>query len=108
MSARDRAAEVAEANEIVMTLLEALPGGDTYEWEDWMVAARAVLNRRQQLDAKAAQRLQLVVAGQWLGHAADQLGGATTTVPACTEALDYLRRLGGWLADGASGEEPKP
>jgi hypothetical protein len=110
-TAKERAAEVAKANEIVMTLLEALPEGGHYEWEQWMVAARAVLNRRAQFDAKAAQRLQLVVAGQWLGHAADRLRnhfGNPLPSAELSTVLHYLTDLGEWLASETPGDEPRP
>lgn len=103
---------MAKTNEIVMAMLEAFPdGGNAYEWERWMTAARSAVQRCQQVDGKAAQRLQLVVAAQWLGHAADRIeddvkiNGDPESV---TSVLKYLRMLGGWLADGTPGDEPKP
>jgi hypothetical protein len=108
---REKAASVAKANEVVMAMLEAFPDeGNAYEWEQWMAAARYAVQRCQQIDGKAAQRLQLVVAAQWLGHAADHLDETTDIEPgsALDSALRYLRNLGDWLANGTSGDEPKP
>ena len=60
----------------------------------------SVVAERDALQQQVGHRLQLVVAGQWLGHAADKLGDGP--------AVDYLKRLGEWLADGTEGDEPEP
>lgn len=47
----------------------------------------------------AGHRVQLAVAGQWLGHAADKLGDGPGS--------EYLQRLAEWLANGVEGDEPE-
>jgi hypothetical protein len=58
--------------------------------------------RVKQLEEQVSvgHRVQLVVAGQWLGHAADKLGEGP--------GPEYLQRLADWLTDGTPGDEPEP
>jgi hypothetical protein len=115
MNAKNDAVEVsvqvAKAAHVVLARGHGVDPA-TYTPNSWDIAPFAALAEEGLLVIpKRAQRLQLVVAGQWLGHAADQIEAKEAEdgdPEAVAPAIAYLRRLGGWLADGTPGDEPKP